>query len=317
MIALGPQRSAKILKNFQEDKIELITTEIANTVSVSPMARTRVMEEFLEISEQTASYNGGMQYVKELLERAVGTQKAKEMLKMLTSQVKPFATLRKADPKQLFNFISNEHPQTIALILSYLDSEQAATILNSLPPEMQSDIAWRIASMERTSPEIVKQVESILEKGVSTVMNNDFTAAGGVEALVNILNMVDRGTEKSIIEDLEKEDQEMAEEIKKRLFVFEDIVTLDDHSIRRILREIDFKDLACALKGTTDEVAERIYKNLSKRATEMLKEDIESMGPVRLREVEDTQQRIVQIIRRLDEAGEIIVTRGGEDAVIV
>jgi flagellar motor switch protein FliG len=318
LIALGPRRSAAILKNFQKDNLELISAEIANTGEVSPQEKLTVIEEFLELcGDPSSSMVGGLSYAMELLEQTVGPQKTKEIMKYLTAQVKPFGLLRKTDPKQILNFIDNEHPQTIALILSYLDPEQAAAILNSLPKEMQSDIAWRIASMERTSPEIIKEVEAVLEKEFSTIVSHDFTSAGGINALVNILNNVDRGTEKSIIEDLEKEDQELAEEIRKRLFVFEDIIMLDDYSIRRVLKEIDFRDLASALKGSNQEVAEVIYKNMSKRAAEMLKEDIESLGPLRLREVEATQQRIVQTIRRLDEAGEIIIARGGQDAIVV
>ena len=218
---------------------------------------------------------------------------------------------------QLYSFIMNEHPQTIALILSYLDAEQAGAILSALPKEMQSDIALRIAAMERTSPEVVKEVESVLERKISTIIRHDFTNVGGVKTLVKILNMVDRTTEKGIIEEMEEEDPQLAEEIKNMMFVFEDIVTLDDSSIRRILREIDFKDLAIALKGTNEGVLNKIYKNLSKRAGTMLQEDMESLGPIRLSEVEKTQQKIVQTIRKLDQEGEIIISRGGHDDVVI
>ncbi|MBZ4686936.1 MAG: flagellar motor switch protein FliG [Clostridia bacterium] len=320
MIAIGPERSSKILKKFPDEDIERISKEIANISSIDPEIKKAVMEEFLQLNEaQNYIATGGIKYARELLEKTVGPQRANEIIKRLTanSQIRPFTSIRKTDPKQLLNFINNEHPQTIALILSYLDPEKAAVILNSLSEEMQSDIAQRIATMDRTSPEILKEVETVLERKLSSVVGQDFTSAGGVGTLVDILNRVDRGTEKSILEDLERQDQELAEEIRKRMFVFEDIISLDDHSIRRVLREVDFKDLAYAIKGSSDEVAERIYKNLSKRAAEMLKEDIESLGPVRLREVETAQQKIVQIIRRLDETGEIIISRGGEDAIIV
>lgn len=320
MIAIGPERSSKILKKFPDEDIERISKEIANISSIDPEIKKAVMEEFLQLNEaQNYIATGGIKYARELLEKTVGPQRANEIIKRLTanSQIRPFTSIRKTDPKQLLNFINNEHPQTIALILSYLDPEKAAVILNSLSEEMQSDIAQRIATMDRTSPEILKEVETVLERKLSSVVGQDFTSAGGVGTLVDILNRVDRGTEKSILEDLERQDQELAEEIRKRMFVFEDIISLDDHSIRRVLREVDFKDLAYAIKGSSDEVAERIYKNLSKRAAEMLKEDIESLGPVRLREVETAQQKIVQIIRRLDETGEIIISRGGEDAIVV
>lgn len=320
LIALGPEISAKVLKNFREEDIERISSEIANITTVEPDLKKKIFEEFLVLHEaQSYIASGGIKYAREILEKALGPQKASEVIKRLTeaSRIKPFNLLRKTDPKQLVNFINNEHPQTISLILSYLQPEQAAVVLSSLPEEMRTDITRRIATMERTSPEILKEVESVLEKKLSSVVNQDFTVAGGIDTLVDILNRVDRGTEKSILEELEREDQELVEEIRKRMFVFEDIITLDDQSIRRVLREIDFKDLAYALKGSSSEVTDRILKNLSKRAGEMLTEDIEMLGPVRLREVEEAQQKIVQVIRRLDEAGENIISRGGEDAIVV
>ncbi len=320
MISLGPDVSSKILKNFRDTDIERITTEIANTTVVDVDLRKKVFDEFLLIHEaQTYLTSGGIKYAREVLEKTLGPQKTAEIIKRLTeaSKIKPFNLLRKAEPKQLVNFINNEHPQTIALVLAYLQPEQAAVVLGSLPEELQSDITRRIATMERISPEMLREVEAVLERKLSSVVEQDFSIAGGIDTLVNILNRVDRGTEKGILEELEREDQDLVEEIRKRMFVFEDIITLDDQSIRRVLREIDFKDLAYALKGSSDDVSQRIVKNLSKRAGEMLEEDVEMLGPVRIREVEEAQQRIVQIIRRLDEAGEIIIARGGEDAIIV
>lgn len=319
LIAVGPERAAKILKHFHNDKIELISTEIANTLTINPKHISMVYKEFLLLSKvHTAASSGGIAYAKELLDKAFGTQKADEFIRNLTAHTKPFNAIRKVEPKQLVNFLSGEHPQTIALILSNLDPEQAATILNYLPQDIQSDIAWRIATMERTAPEVVKEVEAVLENRLSGVSNKDFTTSGGIKDLVSILNMVDRGTEKRIIEALENEDPNLAEEIKKMLFVFEDIITLDDHSIQRIMQEVDFKDLALALKGANKEVGDKIFKNLSQRASEMLMEDIEFLGPVRVRDVEEKQQKIVQVIRKLDEAGEIIISRGGgQNALII
>ena len=215
------------------------------------------------------------------------------------------------------NFIQNEHPQTIALILAYLHPEQAGLILSSLSPELQVDVARRVASLDRTTPEVLQEIESTLEQRLSAFVMDDYTVAGGVESIVDILNMVDRATEKTILDSLEEEEPELAEEIRKRMFVFEDIILLDDRSIQKVLREVDSKDLAMALKTASEEVASRIYKNMSKRAAEMLREDIEYMGPVRLRDIEETQQRIVATIRRLEDMGEIIIARGGEDEVIV
>jgi flagellar motor switch protein FliG len=320
MISIGPERSSKLLKQFREDDIEKISSEIANTSSVNIDTKREVVEEFLSINEaQNYIARGGIKYAKEVLEKTVGVHKAGDIIKKLTasSQIKPFSSLNKTDPQQLMTFIHNEHPQTIALILSHIDAEKAAVILNSLGEDLQSDIAQRIATMDRTSPEILKEVEAVLENKLSTIVSQDFTSAGGIDSLVSILNRVDRGAEKKIMEDLEREDHDLAEEVRKKMFVFEDVISLDDQSIRRVLREVDFNDLAYAIKGSSEEVAERIYKNLSKRAAGMLQEDVEALGPVRLREVETAQQKIVQHIRKLDETGEIIISRGGEDAIVV
>lgn len=319
MIAVGPERASAILKHFHYDKIELISSEIANTLSINTQLISSVYKEFLLLSNfHTAASSGGIQYARTMLDKALGSQKSEEIIKSLTAHNKPFHSIRKVEPKQIVNFINNEHPQTIALILSNLDPEQAAGILNHLPKEMQSDIAWRIATMERTMPEIVEEVEAVLESRLSSIAGKDFSSAGGTKDLVNILNNVDRGTEKSIIEAMEKEDPDLADEIRKMLFMFEDIITLDDPSIRRIMREVDFKDLALALKGANDEVSDKIFRNVSQRAGEMLKEDIELLGSVRVRDVEEKQQKIVQVIRKLDESGEIVITRGGvQNAIIV
>jgi flagellar motor switch protein FliG len=320
MINLGPELSAQVLKQLPEAEIERITYQIANTVAVDSEIKTQVVEEFVQLSEaQQFLLHGGIKYAKELLEKTLGASKAAEIIKKLTenSKIRPFSLVRKTDPKQLVNFISHEHPQTIALILSYLDADQGSVVLSSLPDEQQADIARRIAMMERTAPEIVRQVESVLEQKLSSLVDQNFTSVGGVGTLVDILNRVDRGTEKTILETLEMEDRELAEEIRKRMFVFEDIIKLDDNSVRRVLREVDTKELALALKGASIEVSGKVFKNMSQRAGEMLKEDIEFLGPTRLRDVEEAQQRIVQVIRRLDETGEIIIGRGGEDAIIV
>lgn len=318
MIAVGPERASAILKYLHYDRIEKISTEIANTTTVDPQQISSVYKEFMLLGNvHSAASTGGLQYAKEMLDKALGTQKADEIMRALTSHNKPFYSIRKIDSKNIVNFLNNEHPQTIALILSNLDPEQAASILNYLPKEMQSDIACRIATMEKTSPEVIKEVEEVLESRLSGISSKDYTIAGGVKDLVSILNMVDRGTEKSIIEAMEEDDPELTEKIRKRLFVFEDIITLDDRSIRRVLQEVDMKDLALALKGANDEVSLKIYKNVSQRAGERLKEDLDLLGPVRVRDVEAKQQNIVQVIRKLDEIGEIVITRGsGQNDVI-
>jgi flagellar motor switch protein FliG len=320
LMALGPSVSAKILRNFNEADIERISLEIANTAKVEVNTIEEVLEEFLLLSQaQRYMLDGGLDYARNLLEQTLGNQKANEIIKKLkeASQIKPFMFVRKADPKQLTNLIGQEHPQTIALILAYLDPLQASQVLGSLPDEQQPEIARRIALMDRTSPEVLKEVEGVLQERLSSVVQQDFAAAGGIQSLVDILNNVDRGTEKLILEELEKDDPKLVDEIRKLMFIFEDVTALDNASIQRIIREVDQKDLALALKGSSEEVKERIFRNVSKRAAEMLKEDVDFMGPVRLREVEEAQQRIVSVVRKLDETGEIIISRGGEDAIIV
>ena len=262
---------------------------------------------------------GGLEYAQSVLEKALGAEKAMDIINRLTTslQVRPFDFLRKTDPSQLMNFIQNEHPQTIALIMAYLDADQAATVLGSLPPDAQADVAKRIAQMDRTSPDIIREIERVLERKLSTLVTQDFTTAGGVKAIVEVLNRVDRTTEKSIIETLEVDNPELAEEIKRLMFVFEDIVQLDDRSLQLVLREVDTKDLSLALKATPKEVADKVYKNMSKRAGDMLREEIEFMGPVKIRDVEEAQQKIVNVIRTLEDKGEIVISRGQGDEMIV
>lgn len=320
LISLGPEKSAQIFKHLKEEEIEQLTLEIANIRTVTPADKEKVLEEFYQIClAQEYIAEGGISYAKEILEKALGTQKALEVINRLTVslQVRPFDFVRKADPSQLLNFIQGEHPQTIALILAYLRPNQASAVLSALPQEKQADVARRIATMDRTSPEIIKEVERVLEKKLSSLVTEDYTSAGGIQAIVDILNSVDRGTEKHIIETLEIEDTDLAEEIKKRMFVFDDIVTLDSRSIQRFLREVDNNQLALALKGSSEEVQKIIFANMSKRLVEMIKEDMEFMGPVRLRDVEEAQQKIVNIIRKLEDAGEIVISRGGGDEIIV
>ncbi|TCK97888.1 flagellar motor switch protein FliG [Natranaerovirga hydrolytica] len=320
LIALGPEKSSEIFKHLKEEEIEQLTLEIANTRSVSPKAKEEIMQEFYEIClAQQYIAEGGISYAKELLEKALGDDKAKDVIGRLTAslQVRPFEFVRKTDASQLLNFIQDEHSQTIALILSYLSPAQSAMILAALSPEKQADVAKRIAQMDRTSPDVIKDVENVLERKLSSLVTQDYTVVGGVDNIVEILNSVDRSTEKHIMETLEIEDTELAEEIRKKMFVFEDILSLDDRSIQRVLREVDNNDLAVALKGSGEEVQNVIFKNLSSRLATMIKEDMEYMGPVRLKDVEESQQKIVNIIRKLEDAAEIVISRGGGDEIIV
>ena len=320
LIALGPEKSSLIFKHLKEEEIEDLTLEIANTKSVTPQVKEKVINEFYEVClAQQYIAEGGIGYAKELLEKALGADKAMDVIGKLTAalQVKPFEFVKKTDASQLLNFIQDEHPQTIALILSYLSAGQAATILGALVPEKQAEVARRIATMDRTSPDVIKEVERVLESKLSSLVNQDYTIIGGVDAVVEILNTVDRGTEKHIMETLEVEEPELADEIRKKMFVFEDILLLDDRAIQRVLRDVDNNDLAIACKGSTEEVQNAIFSNMSKRLAEMIKEDMEFMGPVRMKDVEEAQQKIVNVIRKLEDSGEIVISRGGGDEIVV
>jgi flagellar motor switch protein FliG len=320
LISLGPDVSAQVYKHLSEEEIERLTLEIANVKRVEQDTKEEILDQFHQLAvAQDYITQGGIGYAKDVLEKALGSEEAVEIINRLTSnlQVRPFDFARKADPGQIFNFIQNEHPQTIALILSYLDSEQSGQILSSLPQEVQADVAKRIAVMDSTSPEIVNEVESILERKLSATVTQDYTQAGGIEAVVEVLNSVDRSTERTILDSLEIQDPELAEEIKKRMFVFEDIVTLDNRSIQRVIRDVENEDLQLSLKVASDDVKEVVFNNMSQRMSETFKDEMEFMGPVRLKDVEEAQTRIVAVIRRLEEAGEIVIARGGGDDIIV
>ena len=320
LIVLGPERSANVFKHLKEEEIEELTLEIANTRSVTPQVKEEILNEFYEVClAQQYIAEGGITYAKELLEKALGSEKAMDVIGKLTAslQVKPFEFVRKTDASQLLNFIQDEHPQTIALILSYLSAGQSAMIISALPPEKQADVARRIAVMDRTSPDVIKEVEKVLESKLSNLVNQDYTIIGGVDAVVEILNTVDRGTERHIMETLEVEAPELAEEIRKKMFVFEDILLLDDRAIQRVLRDVENNDLTMAMKSTKDEVKEAIFNNMSKRLAVMIKEDMDFMGPVRMKDVEEAQQKIVNVIRKLEDAGEIVISRGGGDEIVV
>lgn len=319
LVSLGMEKASAIYKHLKEDEIEQLTMEIANLRKIEPDVKSKVMEEFYQVClAQNFISEGGITYAKEVLERALGTQKALDMINKLTSslQVRPFEFVRKSDPTQVLNFIQNEHSQTIALVMAYLKPQQAAAILSMLPPDKQTDVATRIAFMRGTSPDIVKEVERVLEKKLSSLAISDFTSTGGIQSLVDILLAVDRSTEKHIMETLELKDSELTEEIRKRMFVFEDIITLDNRSIQRVLRDVDNSVLVLAIKGVSEDVSRALFANMSKRLQEMVKEDMEFMGPVRLRDVEEAQQKIVNIVRKLEEAGEIVISRGGGDEII-
>ncbi len=321
LVTLGPEKSAEIFKHLKEDEIELLTLEISNLTTILPAVKEAVIDEFYNICiAQDFIAEGGIGYAKNILEKALGETKAFEIISSLTAQlqVRPFDFIRNTDSRQILNFIQNEHNQTIALILSYLPASRSAEVLSSLPQEKQADVARRIAIMDSTSPEVIREVEVVLEKKLSALATEEFANVGGIDSVVEILNAVDRSTEKHIMETLETEDGELSDEIRRKMFVFEDILTLDNKAIQTILRqEIENKELATALKGSSKEVQDLIFSNLSKRLAAMIREDMEFMGPVRKSDVEASQQKIVNIIRRLQDTGEIVVARGGGDELIV
>ncbi|MGP4106981.1 flagellar motor switch protein FliG [Virgibacillus sp. L01] len=320
LISMGPDVSAQVYKHLSEEEIEKLSLEISSVKKVESKTKEDVLDQFHQIAlAQDYITQGGIGYAKSVLEKAFGENEATNIIERLTSslQVRPFDFARKADPQQVFNFIQHEHPQTIALVLSYLDPEQSGQILSELPQEMQAEIAKRIATMDSTSPEIISQVEQVLERKISSSLTEDYTQTGGIAAVVEVLNGVDRSTERTILDALEIQDPELAEEIKKRMFVFEDIVVLDNRAIQRVIREVENEDLRLSLKVASDEVKDIVFSNMSQRMAETFKEEMEYMGPVRLRDVEEAQTRIVGAIRRLEEIGEIVIARGGGDDIIV
>jgi len=320
LICLGPERSSAIFKNLKEDEIESLTLEIASTRSVTSEVKESILEEFYQVclAQQYIS-EGGISYARTLLEAALGMERAQEVIAKLTVslQVRPFEFMRKTDSTQLLSFIQDEHPQTIAVILAYLPIQLAAEMIGALPHEKQADVAKRIAEMDRTSPDVIHEVEKVLEKKFESLANQDYTIVGGVDSIVDILNSVDRSTSKRIMNNLEVDNIELADEIKKKMFLFEDIVKLDDKSIQRVLREVDNNEIALALKGVKEDVAEAVFRNLSSRLAEMIREDIEYMGPVKMKDVEEAQQNVVNKVRELEERGEIVIARAGGEEVIV
>lgn len=320
LISLGPDISAEVMKNLTDEEVEQLSLEISSIQKVDSDIKEEIVEQFHQIAvAQDYISQGGVGYAKMVLEKAFGEQEALEIINRLTSslQVKPFDFARKADPNQILNFIQNEHPQTIALVLSYLDAEQAGQVLSELEEDVQADIARRIATMDSTPPDIVSDIERILEQKISSSLIDDYTQTGGIQAVVEVLNQVDRSTERTILETLEIQDPDLSEEIKKRMFIFDDIVILDNRAIQRIIREVDNEDLMLSLRVASDEVKDLLFSNMSQRMEETFKEEMEFMGPVRLRDVEEAQSRIVATIRRLDEIGEIVIARGGGDDIIV
>lgn len=323
LACLGPKAASRVLRSLSEQEIERVTLDLSTLGSVDSDTRVAVLEEFYQMAvANNFVTQGGIDYARQLLEQSFGAERALEILTRLQGSLQevPFDFLKKADPSQISAFIQDEHPQTIALILAHLEAQTAAVVLSSLPQRVQSDVVMRIATMDRTPPEVVREVERVLERKMAAVFSHGFTFAGGVKDVAEIMNNIDRTTERSIMGDLEEHDPELADEISRLMFTFDDVVNVDDSGIQKALREIESKDLALALKNANEGVREKIFRNMSERAREMIQEEMDFMGPVRLRNVEEAQQKIVGAIRRLEEAGEVIISGrggGGEDEIVV
>ena len=319
LLQMGRDRSIKVLKMMRESEVEAVMTEIARMESIDPDTAFSVVEEFRDLATARQFVTqGGLAFAQSLLESSLGANKAKEILGRLQAGMGdvPFEFLRRADPRQVLTYLQDEHPQTVALVLAHMSSDHAAMVLSGLPVDLQADVAHRVATMEQTSPEVIARVEAVLQRKLSSVLNaGDLAAAGGVQPLVDMLNRSDRATERLILEGLENRDAELAEEVRSMMFVFEDIVSLEDKDVQLLLREIDNKQLAVALKGVRDDVRIKITKNMSERASTILLEEIDVLGPTRIKDVEEAQGAIVRTIRTLEEAGQIVLSRGGDEYI--
>ena len=319
VIALGADQASGVYKYLREEEIEQLSLEISKMERLAPDELNAIVEDFYGLCiTQKVIAEGGVEYARNVLEKAFGSQQAVSLMERVTKSLrtKAFEFVRKADSKNLLNILQNEHPQTVALILSYARADQASQVIAELSPERRIDVIERIANLDRASPEVINLVEKTLERKFDSIISVDLMELGGVNYLADIMNHVDRSTEKHVFDELGVKDPELAENIRKLMFVFEDIVYLDDMSVQRFIRDVDTKDLAVALKGATPDVQQVFYANMSKRMQESVASDIEYLHNVRMRDVEEAQQRIVDIIRKLEEEGELVISKGGKDEVI-
>lgn len=320
IISLGADDASKIYKFLKEEEVEQLTYEISRLQHLSPQTMESTLKDFYDLClTQKVITEGGLEYAKNVLEKAFGSQTASSLLERVTKTMrsKSFDFLRKADYKNLLTIIQNEHPQTIALILSYARADQASAVIVELPKGKRIDVVERIANMDRTSPEIVRYVEAELQKKFNSIISVDYTEIGGINYVADVMNNMDRGNEKYIFDELNKKDPKLTDEIRKKMFIFEDIVTLDSMSIQRFLREVDSKDLVLSIKGSNKEVSDVLFNNMSTKMADTLKSELEYTHNVRLRDVEEAQQRIVSVIRRLEEEGELVIAKSGKDDIIV
>ncbi len=319
VVSLGADKASKIYKHLSESDIEKLTIEVAKLGHITPEQLEEVLDEFYKTClTQKVVTDGGMEYARAVLEKAFGESAAQTLLDKLAKSLKmrPFEFIRKSSVKNLFSFLQHERPQTIALILSYADSDQAAAVISEMPKEKRIKVVESVARMESASPEAIKIVEETLKKKFENILTTDYTTIGGIDYIADVMNHMDRSNEKYIFDELGKTDGELAETIRKKMFVFEDIVSMDNRSIQRFIRECDVKDIVYALKGSDDAVKDLIFANVSSRMAESIQSDLEVTVNVRLRDVEEAQQRIVTVIRRLEEAGELIIVKSGKDEII-
>ena len=321
LVSLDSDKAAEVLKRLPPDAVEEISREIASLGEVASTERKTVLNEFYNVAlANSYLVEGGLEYAKTLLRKSLPQQEADRIIKQVTQQVQttPFSFLQKAESENLLTFIQDEHPQTIALILAHLPSQKASEILVGLPSQKQIEVVKRVANMEQTNPEVIKEVERGLEHRLSDIVSQTFEKAGGVDTVAEILNLADRSTEKGIMEGLEAEDPDLVEQIRRLMFVFEDILLVNDKGIQSVLKEIENETLALALKTASEELKQKIFKNMSERAAQLIGEDMQYMGPVRVSDVEQAQQKIVDVVRRLEDSGEIIISgRGGEKEMVV
>jgi flagellar motor switch protein FliG len=320
IMQVGKDHAAQILRSMREAEITEIITEIARMSHLEGNETEAVLSEFRDTYiARSHIAQGGYDTAKEILEASLGAAKADEILENLgvTLVAAPFEFLRRADSRQVLSYLQDEHPQTIALVLAHMAPAGGAMVMSALPEQLQRDVAERIAKMDRTSPDVIEHVEAILERKLSTVIQQaDFSSAGGIQSLVDILNNSDRATERLILEGLEHNDPQLADDVRSRMFVFEDVVTLEDRSVQLVLRSVDAKELALALKGVDEKVRDKIMRNMSERAAANLAEEITLLGPVKLKTVEEAQAAVVRIIRTLEESGQIVMSRGSDELVV-
>jgi flagellar motor switch protein FliG len=321
LLSLPEDLAAEVLKRLPEEAVEEISREIASRPKANQETRYDVFGEFYNLALADGSINeGGLEAAKSLLRKSLSEENAKRLINSVTQQVQtsPFSFLQKAESENLLTFIQDEHPQTIALILAHLQPQKASEILVGLPSQKQIEVVKRVATMEQTNPEVIKEVERGLEHRLSDIVSQTFEKAGGVDTVAEMLNLADRSTEKGIMEGLEAEDPDLVEQIRRLMFVFEDILLVNDKGIQAVLKEVDNDELALALKTASQELKDKIFKNMSERAAQLIQEDMQYMGPVRVSDVEGAQQKIVDIVRRLEDAGEIVIAgRGGEKEMVV